>query len=121
MEKIQLNNDAKSILHILTKKEWEEIPNEYKTDFVIDYTKSEIIDKTIKSTFLPGYGTTLFLENRHFLIIDDKKPMKKYAIWQNHAVVGYCELDEKTARKANVASNAYFYFGFNKVTNPEKY
>ena len=25
------------------------------------------------------------------------------------------------ANKANKANNAYFYFGFDKVTNPEKY
>ena len=121
MKKIQLSDENKSILHILTKKEWEEIPNDYKTDYIVDYTKKEIIDKTIKSAFLPGYGTTLFFENRHFLIINDKKPLKKYAIWRNHEVIGYCEIDKATADKANKASNAYFYFGFDKVTNPEKY
>ena len=121
MKKIQLSDENKSVLHILTKKEWEEIPNDYKTDYIVDYTKKEIIDKTIKSAFLPGYGTTLFLENRHFLIINDKKPLKKYAIWRNHEVIGYCEIDKATADKANRANNAYFYFGFDKVTNPEKY
>ena len=121
MKKIQLSDENKSILHILTKKEWEEIPNDYKTDYIVDYTKKEIIDKTIKSTFLPGYGTTLFFENRHFLIVDDKKPLKKYAIWRNHKVIGYCEIDKATADKANKANNAYFYLGFDKVTNPEKY
>ena len=103
------------------KKEWEEIPNDYKTDYIVDYTKKEIIDKTIKSAFLPGYGTTLFFENRHFLIVDDKKPLKKYAIWRNHEVIGYCEIDKAAADKANKANNAYFYLGFDKVTNPEKY
>ena len=39
MEKIQLSDENKSILHILTKKEWEEIPNDYKTDYIVDYTK----------------------------------------------------------------------------------
>ena len=121
MEKIQLSDENKSILHILTKKEWEEIPNDYKTDYIVDYTKKEIIDKTIKSAFLPGYGTTLFFENRHFLIVDDKKPLKKYAIWRNHEVIGYCDLDEKTAQKANKANNSVFWFGFDKTTNPEKY
>lgn len=121
MKKIQLSDENKSILHILTKEEWEEIPNDYKTDYIVDYTKKEIIDKTIKSAFLPGYGTTLFFENRHFLIVDDKKPLKKYAIWRNHEVIGYCEIDKATADKANRANNAYFYFGFDKVTNPEKY
>ena len=121
MKKIQLSDENKSILHILTKKEWEEIPNDYKTNYIVDYTKKEIIDKTIKSAFLPGYGTTLFFENRHFLIIDDKKPLKKYAIWRNHKVIGYCDLDEKTAKKANKANNSVFWFGFDKTTNPEKY
>ena len=106
---------------IPTKEEWEEIPNDYKTNYIVDYTKKEIIDKTIKSAFLPGYGTTLFFENRHFLIVDDKKPLKKYAIWRNHEVIGYCEIDKATADKANKANNAYFYLGFDKVTNPEKY
>lgn len=121
MKKIQLSDENKSILHILTKKEWEEIPNDYKTNYIVDYTKKEIIDKTIKSAFLPGYGTTLFFENRHFLIIDDNKPLKKYAIWRNHEVIGYCDLDEKTAQKANKANNSVFWFGFDKTTNPEKY
>ena len=121
MKKIQLSDENKSILHILTKKEWEEIPNDYKTDYIVDYTKKEITDKTIKSAFLPGYGTTLFFENRHFLIVDDKKPLKKYAIWRNHKVIGYCDLDEKTAQKANKANNSVFWFGFDKTTNPEKY
>ena len=121
MKKIQLSDENKSILNILTKEEWEEIPNDYKTDYIVDYTKKEIIDKTIKSAFLPGYGTTLFFENRHFLIIDDKKPLKKYAIWRNHKVIGYCDLDEKTAKKANKANNSVFWFGFDKTTNPEKY
>ena len=121
MKKIQLSDENKSVLHILTRKEWEEIPNDYKTDYIVDYTKKEIIDKTIKSAFLPGYGTTLFFENRHFLIIDDKKPLKKYAIWRNHEVIGYCDITEKAAKHANGASNAKFYFGFDRVTNPEKY
>ena len=46
MKKIQLSDENKSILHILTKKEWEEIPNDYKTNYIVDYTKKEIIDKT---------------------------------------------------------------------------
>lgn len=121
MKKIQLSDENKSVLHILTREEWERIPNDYKTNYIVDYTKKEIIDKTIKSAFLPGYGTTLFFENRHFLIVDDTKPLKKYAIWRNHEVIGYCEIDKATADKANRASNAYFYFGFDKVTSPEKY
>ena len=119
MKKIQLSDENKSVLHILTREEWERIPNDYKTNYIVDYTKKEIIDKTIKSAFLPGYGTTLFFENRHFLIVDDTKPLKKYAIWRNHEVIGYCEIDKATADKANRASNAYFYFGFDKVTSPE--
>ena len=35
--------------------------------------------------------------------------------------IGYCEIDKATADKANRASNAYFYFGFDKVISPEKY
>ena len=113
MKKIQLSDENKSILHILTREEWAKIDSDYKI--------ASIYDKNIKCAFLPGYGTTLFFENRHFLIVDDKKPLKKYAIWRNHEVIGYCELDKSTADKANKASNAYFYLGFDKATNPEKY
>ena len=113
MKKIQLSDESKSILHILTREEWAKIDSDYKS--------TAIYDKKIKCAFLPGYGTTLFFENRHFLIIDDKKPLKKYAIWRNHEVIGYCEINKATADKANKANNAYFYFGFDKVTNPEKY
>ena len=43
MKKIQLSDESKSVLHILTREEWERIPNDYKTNYIIDYTKKEIL------------------------------------------------------------------------------
>lgn len=67
------------------------------------------------------YSGHAIADNKENLIVDDTKPLKKYAIWRNHEVIGYCEIDKATADKANRASNAYFYFGFDKVISPEKY
>ena len=38
----------------------------------------------------------------HFIIINDREPVKKFAIWRNHKVIGYCEITEK-ARQKNIA------------------
>ena len=46
--------------------------------------------------------------------------MKTYAIWKNHAVIGYIDLTEQQADTLNRTQND-MYFGFDKVTNPEKY
>lgn len=108
---IKLNDDTYTELHILKESEWNELM----------YKDVSIFDKSIKTAFLSGYGTTLFFENRHFIIINDKKPLKKYAIWRNHKVIGYCEITKEAADKANKATNAEFYFGFDQVTHPEKY
>lgn len=47
--------------------------------------------------------------------------MKTYAIWKKGTVVGYIELTEQQANILNNISNSSLYFGFDKVTNPEKY
>lgn len=121
MECITLSNN--NIFYILDRSEYEAIPSDYKTDFIVDYKKplDQAIDYSIRSAFLPGLGAVLYVENRHFLVIDKKQPIKKFAIWRNHKVVGYCNITQEAADKANKANNAFYYFGFDGVTNPEKY
>lgn len=111
METIKLNDEIFTELHIVKKSEFAKLA----------YTDKAVFDKSIKIAFLPGYGTTLFFENKHFIIITDAAPVKKYAIWRNHKVIGYCNITALAADKANKATNAEFYFGFDKVTNPQKY
>lgn len=111
MTTIKLNDDIFKELHILKKSEWDRIGDDYKT--------TASFDKRIKAAFLPEYGTTLFFENKHFLIINDCEPVKKFAIWRNHKVIGYCEITERARQKANGANNAEFYFGFDSVTKPD--
>lgn len=113
MKTIKLNDEIYKELHILTKEEYNRIGNDYKG--------KSILDKNVRTAFLPGYGTTLFFENIHFIIINDKEPLEKYAIWRNHKVIGYCEITKKSAEKANGANNAVFYFGFDKTTKPYMY
>lgn len=113
MKTIKLNDEIFNELHILTKSEWDAIGNDYKS--------TAIFDKRIKTAFLPGYGTTLFFENRHFIIINEREPVKKFAIWRNHKVIGYCEITEKARQKNNGANNAEFYIGYDPVTKPENY
>lgn len=113
MTTIKLNDEIFKKLHILKKSEYEAIGN--------DYRGASISDKSIKTAFLPGYGTTLFFENKHFIIINDREPTQKFAICRNHKVIGYCEITEKARQKNNGASNAEFYIGFDPVTKPENY
>lgn len=47
--------------------------------------------------------------------------MKKYAIWKNHKVIGYIELTEEQRQLLNGIPGIGVYFGFDKVTQPEKY
>ena len=47
--------------------------------------------------------------------------MKKYAIWKNGKVIDYIELTEEQARKLNGIHGIGLYFGFDKITNLEKY
>ena len=121
MESITLSNN--NIFYILDRSEYEAIPSDYKTNYIVDYSKplDQVCDYSIKSAFLPGLGAGLYVENRHFLIIDKKEPVKKFAIWRNHEVVGYCNITQEAADKANMANNAFYYFGFDPVTNQEKY
>ena len=113
MEKIKLNNDKYKELCIVKKSEYDKIDNDYKG--------VALFDKSIKCAMLPCDGCVLSFENVHFIIINDNEPTKKFAIWRDHKVIGYCNITSKAAKKANCASNAEFYFGFDKVTNPEKY
>lgn len=104
MNIIKLNDEIHKEIYILTK---------------IEYSKlmyREISATGRKMAFLPGKGTTLFFENKHYFIIDDKKPLKAFAIWRNHKVIGYCYLTEETAERANADKEAFFYFGFDEVT-----
>lgn len=113
MTTIKLNDEIYKELHILKKSEWDKIGSDYKT--------TALFDKHIKAAFLLGYGTTLFFENKHFIIINDNEETKKFAIWRNHKVIGYCEITEKARQKNNGASNAAFYIGFDPITNPKMY
>lgn len=47
--------------------------------------------------------------------------MKTFAIWKDRKVIGYIDLTEKQANILNNNRNMGLYFGFDKVTNPEKY
>nr|DAS60346.1 MAG TPA: hypothetical protein [Caudoviricetes sp.] len=112
MQVIKLNDDIYSDFIIYTASEWKKEV----------YKDRDIFDKTIRVNLIASErGTTLIFENKHFLVVPDNAILKKYAIWRNHKVIGYCELDEKTAQKANKANNSVFWFGFDKTTNPEKY
>lgn len=104
---VTLNDDIYKELHILTKSEYDQIDPDYRGRTKFDWN--------IKTAFLPGYGTTLFYENRHFIIINEKEPVRTYAIWRNRKVIGYCEITWKAAEKANRASNAEFYFVNDRV------
>lgn len=42
--------------------------------------------------------------------------MKRYAIWVDHEVVGYADLEEKTARDLNLKVKGGCYFGFDAST-----
>ena len=110
---VKLNDETFKELHILKKSEYDAIRDDYKGP--------SVFDKSIRTAFLPGYGTTLFFENRHFIIINDREPVKKYAIWRNHKVIGYCEITKKARQKNNGASNAEFYIGYDPMTKPEMY
>jgi hypothetical protein len=47
--------------------------------------------------------------------------MKTFAIWKDKMVIGYINLTEKQANILNDNKDIGLYFGFDKVTNPEKY
>lgn len=104
MTTIKLNDKIYKELHIVKKSEWAKK----------QYTGTDCFDKSIKTAFLPGYGTTLFFENRHFLIVSDNAPTRQYEIWRDHNVIGYCDITHDAAEKANKATNAEFYFALRK-------
>lgn len=112
MQEIILNDDNYKHLYILTESEYNNIDDDYKGQ--------SIQDKSIKCAFLLGCGTVLYFENIHFLIISEREPVQKFAIWRNHEVIGYCEITKKAAEKANAANNAAFYFGFDENTRGGK-
>ncbi len=99
-----LNDEVYNELHIIKRSEWAKN----------QYTGKASFDSSIKTAFLPGYGTTLFFENRHFLIVADNAPVKHYAIWRNHKIIGHCDITTAAAEKANKANNAEFYFALEK-------
>lgn len=47
--------------------------------------------------------------------------MEKYAIWKNHEVIGYIELTDEQKEHLNGIPGIDVYFGFDKVTKPERY
>ena len=62
MQRFLLDNDTYKELFVLTKSEYEAID--------ADYRSHASFDKNIRTAFLPDYGTTLFFEDLHFLVID---------------------------------------------------
>lgn len=113
MQTIKLNDEIYKDFHILTESEFDRIGSDFKGE--------SLRDKGVKCAFLPGCGTVLHFENIHFLIISEREPVERFAIWRNHKVIGYCEITKKAANKANAAKNAVFYFGFDETTRKEKY
>lgn len=112
MQTIKLNDEIYKDFHILTESEYKAIDTDFK-----GYT---LHNSSVKCAFLPGCGTVLYFENIHFLIISDREPVKKFTIWRNHKVVGYCNITKKAAEKANAASNAVFFFGFDEKHKLDK-
>lgn len=102
MQKYLLDDDTYKELFVLTKSEYEAIG--------ADYRSHASFDKSIRTAFLPGYGTILFYENQHFLVINEKEPVREYEIWRCLKVIGHCKITKRAADKANRANNAQFYF-----------
>lgn len=88
-------------LALIPQKEWDGM----------QYTSEDPTDPSVRIATLPGQGTTLSMENIHFLIIPERKKCKTYAIWCNGKIVGYCDIPPCVRQKANTAKNAVFYFG----------
>lgn len=47
--------------------------------------------------------------------------MKTYAIWKDRKVIGYINLTEEQVNILNKNTEIGLYFGFDRVTNPERY
>lgn len=43
------------------------------------YMSKSLHDPSIYCGFLPGYGTTLFFENKHFVVVDDNGNICKHS------------------------------------------
>lgn len=56
----------------ITKKEFDKIPEDYKGRF-LDFYGTHPEWKGRRTAFLPGHGTTLFVEGVSFEIVDDAK------------------------------------------------
>lgn len=97
---IHLSDDVYKKLHIIKRSEWAKN----------QYTGRSISDNSVRTAFLPGYGSTLFFENLHFLVVGDNVPTKRYAIWHGQKVIGHCEIPQSVADRANKAANAVFRF-----------
>ena len=97
-----LNDSTYKELFVLTKSEYEAID--------ADYRSHASFDKSIRTAFLPGYGTTLFFENEHFLVISEKEPVREYEIWRFQKIIGHCQITKRAADKANKSNYAQFYF-----------
>lgn len=57
----------------ITKAQYDRICPDYKGRYM-DYHKDHPEWKGRRVAFLPGFGTTLFIEGVSFEIVDDKKP-----------------------------------------------
>ena len=62
----------------LTKKEFDSIPDDYKGIFH-DFHGTHPEWKGRRTAFLPGEGTTLFIEGVHFLVTDDNNKEENHA------------------------------------------
>ncbi len=54
----------------ISKEEFDRIGRDYKSVYM-DYDGTHPQRKGRRTSFLPGYGTTLFIEGIHFLVDDD--------------------------------------------------
>lgn len=69
----------------ISKAEWDRIGEDYKGTFS-DFQGTAPYHKGRRCAFLPGEGTTLFLEGVHFLVKDDYSHLP--ILHKNNAVVG---------------------------------
>lgn len=102
MQVIKLNDEIYSDFFVLTESEYNAIGNDYKG--------RKLLDNSVRCAFLPGRGTILYFENIHFLIIEDHAPVRDFAIFRDHRVIGHCNITHKAADMANMANNAVFHF-----------
>ena len=74
-------------MRIITKEQFDKIGSDYKGIFQ-DYRGTHPEHKGRRTAFLPGEGTTLFIEGVHFLVEGDYSHLP--ILHKSNAVVGAC-------------------------------